>query len=57
MVDVIGRNVVPNFNYSVEALVFFRSKNILNKLNIYQKFLFKNIEKDLKIVIQRSADS
>ena len=56
MVDVIGRNVVPNFNYSVEALVFFRSKNILNKLNIYQKTLFTNIDEDLKIVIQRSAD-
>ena len=45
MAEAIVRNVVPNFNYSMKAMVFFRSKIILNKLNIYQKIIFMKFER------------
>ena len=51
MAEVNGRNVAPNFNYSIQALVFF-----LDKLKSMNKILFRKFEKDLKIVIQIRAD-
>ena len=56
MAEVIRRNVVPNFNYTVKASILFRCKIILNKFIIYQNTSFMKIEKDLKVVIQLSAD-
>ena len=44
---------MPNYNYIMHALVYFRSKTILNKLNIHQKTLF---EKDMKIDIKLSTE-
>ena len=55
MAEVIYRNVVTNFNYTMKALVFIE-KIILNKLNIYKKKLFVKFEKDLKTVIKLSFD-
>ena len=49
MAGIIDRNV-PDLSYSMQALTFFRSEIILNKLNIYQNILFIKYEKDLKIV-------
>ena len=48
MTKVWCRNVIMNFNYSIQALCIFMSRIIYKRLDANHKLIFRKFEKDLK---------
>ena len=56
MAKVWCRNVIMNFNYSIQALYIFMSRIIYKRLDANHKLIFRKFEKEIKVCTKLSAD-